>query len=65
MGNRRTRLNEVSVFMNACIRVWGKGGSGSWLLNLTYQACIADFRTMCICIILIVNLQSEKKKYTS
>ena len=59
MGKGRTRMNEVSVFMDACIRVWVKGGRGSWLLNLTYLACVSDFRTMYICIILIVNLLAE------
>ena len=37
----------------------GKGERGSWLLNFTYLACVSDFRTMCICIILIVNLPAE------
>ena len=59
MGKERTRMNEVSFFMDACIRVWVKGGRGSWLLNLTYLACVSDFRSMCICIILIVNLPPE------
>ena len=45
MGKERTRLNEVSVFMDACIRGWVKGGRGSWQLNLTYLACVLDFRT--------------------
>ena len=58
-GKRRKGMNEVSVYMDACVRVWGKGGKGSWLLNFTYLACISHFRTMCICIILIVNLPPE------
>ena len=59
MGKGRTEINEVSVYMDACVRVWGKGRRGSWLLNFTYLACVSDLRTMYICIILIVNLQSE------
>ena len=52
-------MNEVSVYMDACVRVWGKGRRGSWLLNFTYLAYESDFRTMYIFIILIVNLPSE------
>ena len=59
MGKGRTGMNEVSVYMDACVRVWGKGRRESWLLNFTYLACVSDFRTMCICIILIVNLPTE------
>ena len=33
MGKGRTRMNEVSVYMDACVRVWGKGRRGSWLVN--------------------------------
>ena len=58
-GKRRTGTNEVSVYMDACVRVWGKGGMGVWILNFTYLACISHFRNTCICIILIVNLQAE------
>ena len=25
MGKRRTGMNEVSVYIDACVRVWGKG----------------------------------------
>ena len=25
---RRTGMNEVPVYMDACVRVWGKGGRG-------------------------------------
>ena len=59
MEKGRTGMNEVSVYMDACVRVWGKGRRGSWLQNFTYLACKSNFTTMCICIILIVNLQSE------
>ena len=59
MGKRRTGMNEVSVYMEAWVRVWGKGRRRSWLLNFTYLACVLNFRTMCICIILIVNLLPE------
>ena len=59
MGKRRTGMNEVSVYMDACVRVWGKGRRGSRLLHFTYLACILDFTTMCICIIPIVNLPPE------
>ena len=59
MGKGRTGMNEVSVYMDACVRVWGKGRRGSWLLTFTYLACVSDFRTMCTCIILIVNLPTE------
>ena len=52
-------MNEVSVYMDACVRVWGKGRIESWLLNFTYLACVSDCRTMYICIILIVNLPPE------
>ena len=52
-------MNEVSVYMDACVRVWEKGRRGSRLLNVTYLACVSDFRTMCTCIILIVNLPPE------
>ena len=52
MGKGRTGMNEVSVYMDACIRVWGKGeGRVNWLLNFTYLACVSDFTTMCICMI--------------
>ena len=37
----------------------GKGRRGSRLLNFSYLACKSDFTTMCICIILIVNLPAE------
>ena len=36
-------MNEVSVYMDACVRVWGKGGRESWLARgsyFTYLACI-------------------------
>ena len=59
MGKGRKGMNEVSVYKDASVRVWGKGRRGSWPLNFTYLACVSDFTTMCICIILIVNLQSE------
>ena len=59
IGKRRTGMNEVPEYMDACFRVWGKGRRGSWPLNYTYLACVSDFRTMCICIILIVNLLAE------
>ena len=52
MGKGRTGMNEVSVFMDACIRVWVKGRRGSWLLNYTYLANVSDFKTMCTCITL-------------
>ena len=26
MGKRRTGMNKVSVYMDACVRGWGKGG---------------------------------------
>ena len=26
MGKGRTGMNEISVYMDACVRVWGKGG---------------------------------------
>ena len=39
-------MNEVSVYMDACVRVWGKGRRGSWLLNFTYLACVSDFTTV-------------------
>ena len=45
-------MNEVSVYMDACVRVWEKGLA-------TYLACVSDCRTMCICIIRIVNLPPE------
>ena len=35
------------------------------LANLTYLACVSNFRTMYIFIILIVNLRPEKNEYTS
>ena len=53
MGKGRTGINEVSVYMDACIRVWGKGGRG--VDHFTYLACVSDFRTMCI----MVTLPSE------
>ena len=59
MGKGRTGINEVSVYMDTCVRVWGKGRKGSWLLNFTYLVCVSDFRTMYTCIILIVNLPPE------
>ena len=59
MEKGSTGMNEVSLNMDACVRVWGKGRRGSWLLNFTYLVCISHFRTMCICIILIVNLPAK------
>ena len=59
MGKGRTGMNEVSVYMDVCIRVWVKERRGSWLLNFTYLAYESYFRTMYTCIILIVNLPSE------
>ena len=59
IGKRRTGMNEVLDYMDACVRVWGKGRRGSWPLNFTYLAYVPNFRTMYIFIILIVNLQSE------
>ena len=29
-------MNEVSVYMDPCVRVWEKGRRESWLLNFTY-----------------------------
>ena len=28
IGKERTGMNEVSVYMDACVRVWEKGGRG-------------------------------------
>ena len=28
IGKRRTGMNEVPDYMDACVRVWGKGGRG-------------------------------------
>ena len=30
IGKRRTGMNEVHNYMDACVRVWGKGRRGSW-----------------------------------
>ena len=43
MGKRRTGMNEVSVYMDACVRVWEKGGRESWLLNFKF-----DISSLCI-----------------
>ena len=59
IGKRRTGMNEVPDYMDACVRVWGKERRGSWPLNYTYLACVSNFRTICIYIILIVNLPPE------
>ena len=59
IGKRRTGLNEVPVYIDTCVRVWGKGRRESWPLNFTYLACVSDFRTKYIFIILIVNLPAE------
>ena len=56
---RRTGMNEVRDYMDACVRVWGKGRRESWPLNFTYLACVSDFRTKYIFIILIVNLPAK------
>ena len=56
MGKGKTGMNEVSVYMNACVRVWKESEKGELA---TYLACVSDFTTMFICIILIVNLPSE------
>ena len=29
IGKRRTGMNEVHVYTDACVRVWGKGKKGS------------------------------------
>ena len=52
-------MNEVPVYMDACVRVWGKGRRGRTPFNFTYLACVSDFRTMYIFIILTVILPSE------
>ena len=36
MGKGGTGMNEVSVYMDACVRVWGKGRRRSWLQNFKY-----------------------------
>ena len=46
MGKGRTGMNEVSVYMDACVRVWGKGRRGSRLLHFTYLAWVSNFMTM-------------------
>ena len=42
MGKGRTGMNEVSVYMDACVGCRGIGERGSWLLNFTYLACVSD-----------------------
>ena len=59
IGKRRTGMNEVPVYMDACVRVWGKGRRGRTPFNFTYLACVSDFRTMYIFIIQTVILPSE------
>ena len=51
------RYLSIWMLVSECGRK-GEGGIG-YILNFTYLACVLDFRTMCICIILIVNLQTE------
>ena len=34
MGKGRTGMNEVSVYMDACVRVWGKGRMGELATKL-------------------------------
>ena len=36
MGKGRTGMNEVSVYMDACVRVWGngEGGVGYYTLHI-------------------------------
>ena len=63
MGKGRTRMNEVSVYMDACVRVWGKGRRESWLLNFTYLACVSDFTycksgNVCVKIFMVLNFHS-------
>ena len=38
MGKGRTGMNEVSVYMEACVKVWGKGGRGVGYIS---SLCIA------------------------
>ena len=64
MGKWRTGMNDVSVYMDTCVKVWGNGRRGSWLLNFIYLACVSHFRTMCIGIILIVNLYPLSRSNT-
>ena len=42
MGKGRTGMNEVSVYMDACIRVWGKGRRESWLQYLVTKLYISS-----------------------
>ena len=52
-------MRYLSIWMLAS-ECGGKGeGRVNWLLNFTYLACVSDFTTMCICIIIIINLPPE------
>ena len=56
---KRTGMNEVPDYMDACVRVCGKERRERWPLNFTHLACVSYFRTMYIFLILIVNLPPE------
>ena len=49
MGKGRTGMNEVSVYMDACVRVWKERENGgvNWLLNFTYIYLVYRILRLC------------------
>ena len=43
MGKRRTGMNEVSVYMNACVIVWKKRGKGELATKLYISSLCIGF----------------------
>ena len=59
MKKGRTGMNEVSVYMDVCVRGWWEREKGELFTKLYISSLCIVFLTMCICIILIVNLPAE------
>ena len=43
MGKGRTEMNEVSVYMDVCVRVWGKGRMGELATKLYISSLCIGF----------------------
>ena len=61
MGKGRTGMNEISVYMDVCVRVWGKREKGELATKLKISiACVSDFTycksgNLCVKIFVVLN----------